>query len=496
MQTHTKRNNITLKLIILLLIIANVSVIAINFSNAQKKDEKTYYTGDILKPNHSANLIDYIDDDTNIVISPININTSINKIYNMNLNNESISSYLSLTLEESNNLENTTNSSLTITNNEQTQIDTLYLNYISNLNNYRNYTISDINNLTSTEKETLLLLLHKTNLAYETIAKINVSSEKHIENYKLTTEQYNINSYAIYEMIITNLDNYETYTYQNRITNYSETIYNNDLLILAKKRKKQEYPAINNVTLSGASYSDINNTTQTINNKIKEKTNNKVRYIINEDDIDTNELYQINAFNFESIWEENFSKEYIWDNEFITFDEHIEIVETLYEQTDSYLENKKAYGFIKNFKDSKYGFVGILPKKTGNFKVSELDIEGLLKSKKNSEATIGIPKFSFQYNTNLTSLYQEIGITETGNNTIEIEHLSEQVKLNHMYSKISITIDEKGTNGSEIRSSQLETKDINESTKQIYLNRPFVFMIIDNETNNVLLIGKVINPNE
>ena len=162
----------------------------------------------------------------------------------MDLNNESISSYLSLTLEESNNLENTVNSSLTITNNEQTQIDTLYLNYISNLNNYRNYTISDINNLTSTEKETLLLLLHKTNLAYETIAKINVSSEKHIENYKLTTEQYNINSYAIYEMIITNLDNYETYTYQNKITNYSETIYNNDLLILAKKRKKQEYPAI------------------------------------------------------------------------------------------------------------------------------------------------------------------------------------------------------------------------------------------------------------
>ena len=65
-----------------------------------------------------------------------------------------------------------------------------------------------------------------------------------------------------------------------------------------------------------------------------------------------------------------------------------------------------------------------------------------------------------------------------------------------MVSKISITIDEKGTNDSNIRSNQLETKDIDEESKQIYLNRPFAFLIIDNETNNVLLIGKVTNPNK
>ena len=53
MQTYTKKsNNLILKLIILLLIIANVSIIAINFSNAKKEDEITYFTGEILKPNH------------------------------------------------------------------------------------------------------------------------------------------------------------------------------------------------------------------------------------------------------------------------------------------------------------------------------------------------------------------------------------------------------------------------------------------------------------
>ena len=496
MQTYTKKsNNLILKLIILLLIIANVSIIAINFSNAKKEDEITYFTGEILKPNHSANLVDYLDEEGNIVISPININTSINKLYNIDPTNTKISSYLAISLEESNELEKTINSSLNIVPSNKTEIDDLYISYITILNNYRNYTIDDINDLSPTKKEELLLLLHKTIISYDTITGTNISSKRYIENYKLTTEQYNINSYAIYEMIITCLDNYETYTYQNKITNYSEIIYNNDLLIQPKKRKKQEYPEINNVTLSGISYNDKEITTQTINNKIKEQTNNKVKYIVNEDEINTNELYQINTFNFESIWEENFSKEYIWDNEFITFDNHIEIVEMLYEKQDFYLENKKAYGFIKDFKGSKYSFIGILPKEEGNFTLSSLNIESLLKNKVYNNTTISIPKFTIQYNTNLTNLYNELGIENT-NNTLELEHLSEQVTLNYMVSKISITIDEKGTNDGNIRSTQLETKDIDDESKQIYLNRPFAFLIIDNETNNVLLIGKVTNPNK
>lgn len=496
MQTYTKKsNNLILKLIILLLIIANVSIIAINFSNAKKEDEITYFTGEILKPNHSANLVDYLDEEGNIVISPININTSINKLYNIDPTNTKISSYLAISLEESNELEKTINSSLNIVPSNKTEIDDLYISYITILNNYRNYNIDDINDLSPTKKEELLLLLHKTIISYDTITGTNISSKRYIENYKLTTEQYNINSYAIYEMIITCLDNYETYTYQNKITNYSEIIYNNDLLIQPKKRKKQEYPEINNVTLSGISYNDKEITTQTINNKIKEQTNNKVKYIVNEDEINTNELYQINTFNFESIWEENFSKEYIWDNEFITFDNHIEIVEMLYEKQDFYLENKKAYGFIKDFKGSKYSFIGILPKEEGNFTLSSLNIESLLKNKVYNNTTISIPKFTIQYNTNLTNLYNELGIENT-NNTLELEHLSEQVTLNYMVSKISITIDEKGTNDGNIRSTQLETKDIDEESKQIYLNRPFAFLIIDNETNNVLLIGKVTNPNK
>ena len=86
----------------------------------------------------------------------------------------------------------------------------------------------------------------------------------------------------------------------------------------------------------------------------------------------------------------------------------------LYEKQNFYLENKKAYGFIKDFKDSKYSFIGILPKEEGNFTLSSLNIESLLKNKVYNNTTISIPKFTIQYNTNLTNLYNEIGI-DVGN---------------------------------------------------------------------------------
>ena len=64
MQKQDGTKNKFQKTIIIILLLANVAIIATKFSNAHQKDElkNKYYTGEILKPNHSANLIDYIDE--------------------------------------------------------------------------------------------------------------------------------------------------------------------------------------------------------------------------------------------------------------------------------------------------------------------------------------------------------------------------------------------------------------------------------------------------
>lgn len=495
MEKQGGTKNKFLKTIIIILLIANVAIIATKFSNAHQKDEikNKYYTGEVLKPNHSANLVDYVDNKTNIVISPVNINTSLNQLYNMQINNEKIGQYLNLSIEESNELEKNNSESLIETEKEQTSMDEYYLSLINNVNKYKDYRVDDIDKLTKEQKNNLILLISQANKAYLNIIEETNNSTKFIKEYTLSLEEENINSYAVYELLIECLDNYETYTYKNKINNYTETIYNSDLVKIPKKRKKQKYPEINNVNLQGVSYENKKSATQEINSKVKEKTNNKINYVVDEINIVKNELIQINSFNFESLWEDNIEKEYIWDTEWKTFDNSIEIVETLHEKMNYYYENELAYAYVKPFKDNKYEFIGILPKEEGNFKLSNLNIEGLLQNKINNEVSISLPKFKIKYEIDLKELYDEIGI-ET-NTTISFNELNEDVSINHMISKTSITIDEKGTNGSNIRSSELETKDLNDSEQHIFLDRPFAFLIRNKENNNVLLIGKVINPN-
>ena len=62
--------------------------------------------------------------------------------------------------------------------------------------------------------------------------------------------------------------------------------------------------------------------------------------------------------------------------------------------------------------------------------------------------------------------------------------------------KIGLTIAERGTIESTITTSELESNTEEEYSESIILNRPFAYLIRNNETNEIILIGKVININE
>lgn len=472
---------------------------SIYFSHANKHTEQPtikYYTGTIYKANHSANLLDSINEDKNIVISPYNINTSINGLYNLSDNNET-KTYFNMTLEEANKLYEENKKTLTYISTSNTDYEKLYLGYVKELEKYNNYTITDISKLSNLDKQYLILLLTKTKLCINSINKLENNSLKFIKQYALSKEEININDHKIYNMLIEYLDDYETYNYKQNINNYNELIYNKDLLAKPKKKKKKvTLPTLTNVQLTGVSYKDKTNTVNELNNKVRTNTNNSVRYIITETDINTNDLIYINSFNFQSIWQNNFKKEYITPGEFITYQEKIEIVDFLCETTNEYYENDNAKAFKKDFQNNKYSFIGILPKTKNPIKLSNIDIEDLLNNKKEQDTTIAMPKFDFQYEIDLNEYYKTLGIEETLKKEYELKNITEPLKLKYMISKVSITIDEKGTNKSTVTNPTVESKQLEETPNNIVLNRPFAFIIMDNETGNILLMGKVTNPNE
>ena len=181
-----KRKRKLRKPVIFILILIPILIVSgIYFSHAQKPTtvyKSKYHTGEIYKANHSANLLDYISTNSNIVISPYNINMSINGLYNLSENNE-IKEYFNMTLEEANELYKKNKESLTIVTTKEDDFEKLYLSYVNELTKYNQYTINDISKLSSNDKQNLILLLRKVKLCINAINKIEESSLKFIKQY-------------------------------------------------------------------------------------------------------------------------------------------------------------------------------------------------------------------------------------------------------------------------------------------------------------------------
>ena len=99
LNTSKKRNSSSRKepkikialLILIIFLFVTSTIIGVNYKkkrNNQEEDTK-YFTGSLYSANTSANLIDYIDYNSNIVISPFNINSSLAYLYNGTDNNSS-----------------------------------------------------------------------------------------------------------------------------------------------------------------------------------------------------------------------------------------------------------------------------------------------------------------------------------------------------------------------------------------------------------------------
>ena len=66
--------------------------------------------------------------------------------------------------------------------------------------------------------------------------------------------------------------------------------------------------------------------------------------------------------------------------------------------------------------------------------------------------------------------------------------------MSDIYNKNYIEIGDKGTASSNINDNELKSYTSDNQKKELIFNCPFYFLIIDNETQDVLLIGHFVKP--
>lgn len=121
------------------------------------------------------------------------------------------------------------------------------------------------------------------------------------------------------------------------------------------------------------------------------------------------------------------------------------------------------------------------------------------------EVTVLIPKFRFNYGTLLNDALRDLGIRDIFNRNASLPLLTPfddkpgkktpEVSVSKILQKAGIEINEKGTLAFAATEIQLVSKFGYDGLPIVFeANRPFLFYILDEETNTILFIGKVMDP--
>ena len=245
-------------------------------------------------------------------------------------------------------------------------------------------------------------------------------------------------------------------------------------------------------------------TCKDINNWVKEKTDGMIPSALDEIPADAL-MYLINALAFDAEWADIYEKYQVKDGEFTKEDGTKQQCELMYSTESNYFEDEKATGFLKYYKSGKYAFVAMLPKEGVSVSeyIASLTGESLNEMLSNPEHTTvytSIPKFETSYSVEMTEILKSMGMTEAFDpNNADFAGLGSStggnISISRVIHKTFISVEEKGTKAAAV--TIVEPGDgaamEPEQPKEVYLDRPFVYMLIDCENNIPFFIGTMMD---
>ena len=246
-------------------------------------------------------------------------------------------------------------------------------------------------------------------------------------------------------------------------------------------------------------------TCKDINNWVKQKTDDMIPEILDRIPQDA-VMYLVNALAFEAAWEEMYEDYQVEDGKFTKEDSTKQNAEFMYSSENVYLEDEKATGFMKYYEGGKYAFAAMLPNEGVSVSdyIASLNGESLNKLLSKPEydtVQTSIPKFETEYDVEMSDILKGMGLTRAFDpDHAEFNRLGTSeagnIYISRVLHKTFISVGEKGTKAGA--ATVVEMKDCAtavapQETKQVYLDRPFVYMLVDCENNIPFFIGTMMD---
>ena len=217
-------------------------------------------------------------------------------------------------------------------------------------------------------------------------------------------------------------------------------------------------------------------------------------------------MYLINALAFDAEWETIYNETQIQDGIFTTETGKTQNVQMMYSEENLYLEDEDTVGFIKHYAGRKYAFAALLPKESMSIAdytaaLTGKKLRSLLSGAARASVDAAIPKFECTYSTEMSEILKAMGMTDAFNcAAADFSGIGRSADGNLYISRVLhksyIAVDEQGTKAGAATAVETvaECALIGPSEqKTVHLDRPFVYMLIDCETDLPIFIGTAEN---
>ena len=240
-------------------------------------------------------------------------------------------------------------------------------------------------------------------------------------------------------------------------------------------------------------------TRKDINSWVSDRTQGMIPEILTEIPEEAM-LYVVNALGFEGKWQNIYYDLQVHKRTFTTESGEEQTMELMYSDESYYLSDEKATGFMKPYQGGKYAFVALLPNEGVSVEEYVMGLTGehlyeMLSAPEETFLHAGLPKFEMDCDYELSDVLLSMGMTDAFDmEWADLTRMGSSEKgnlyLSRVLHKTYISVTEEGTRAAAASVEELPAGEP-PNPKEVYLDRPFLYMIIDCETCTPLFMGTV-----
>ncbi|MBR4636842.1 MAG: serpin family protein [Clostridia bacterium] len=242
-------------------------------------------------------------------------------------------------------------------------------------------------------------------------------------------------------------------------------------------------------------------TLEALNDWVKKNTDGMIDRMLDEIDPDT-VMFLVNTLLFDAEWDDRYTHYQVHDDVFTALSGERQSVTMMNSSENVWIGDDTCSGFLKYYKDGPYAFAALLPAEGTDLNAFIDGLTGerllsMLEDRWAGKVNTRMPKFGFDYSVSLVDALKTMGMTDAFDSAIadfsRLGTVAEGYNLciGDVKHKTHIDVAENGTRAGAATVVEIypESAMPPAEIREVVLDRPFVFMIMDMETNVPLFIG-------